>query len=431
MCANDLNCVHAYNTLGQCYENGIGTTKDDHLAYKWYTRAAEATNDAEAYYRVGMMYLQRKLPSDIQHDLEALKYFDLAVNVTHKNHGPSCYRLGLYYLNGIHDDDTTVLLAPDVCLSIEYFRTAADLNVPEAMLQLGLLFLQDDGDTYSVDDQEEGLSYMLRAADMSYCEAQFELGIVYHYGNILVPQNFEKAYDLFCRSASQQHPTATYYLGIYHEHGIFVTPEPSIALDQYELAVELFETQYETSPDRWMVEYNLARILHYDIESRARAYRLFQVAHAHAPQEFKLLLKITIARYHLHGWGGVSVQEEQAVHSMIEFAQDKQFGHLVYLELAQCFESGTGVAQNLRQAFHWYGEVLDKAQDRHIEVTPFVFLDEELEQDEGTAMFKLAEFYQHGVVVKQDLKRAADLYRLAAQKECPAALDYMLNNKNS
>lgn len=457
ICANELNCVHAFNTLGQCYENGVGTTKNDQLAYEWYCRAVEVTRDAEAYYRIGQMYAQERIPTTSHKDLEACKIYDLAVNASPNNHGYACYELGLYYLKGIkdHNDTNTFLLPPDICLSIEYFRTAADLNVKEAMYQLGTLFLNED---YSLDEQEEGLSRLQQAAQLNLREAQFELGLFYHRGKeiilceedleerrrrlhhdedyideeyTLIPQDFEKAYDLFCRSAVQKHPTATYYLGIYHQHGIFVAPDLGVALEQYEIAVELFE-KYESAPDRWQAEFNLARILHQDTESRVHAYELFQASHLHAPPQYKFLSEIMIARYHLHGWADVTVQAEEAVATMIRFAQEQdKFGYRVYLEIAQCFEQGLGVPQDLQQAFHWYGEVVSKAHilisanDSSSAYDVAMVMDEEIEEDEASAMFKLAEFYRKGLVVAQDTKKADDLYHLAARKGNQAAQEYL------
>jgi TPR repeat protein len=437
--------VHAYNTLGQCYEHGIGTEKNDQLAYKWYIRAAEATQDAEAFYRIAQMYAQERIPTNGSHkDLEACRFYEMATNATPESHGQSCYQLGLYHLKGIKKDDTC-LLSPDICLAIEYLRTAADLNVQEAMLQLGMLFLNDN---YTLEEQEEGLARLQRAAQLGLREAQFELGLFYHRGKevviakdetnnhddeeeeeeeecVIIPQDFEKAYDLFCRSAVQKHPTATYYLGIYHQHGIFVAPDLAIALEQYEIAVELFQ-KYQDAPDRWQAEFNLARILHQDLESRASAYELFQAAHQHAPQEFKFLSEIMIARYHLYGYADVAVQAEDAAATLIRFAQEEQFGYRVYLDVATCFEKGLGVPQNMRQAFHWYGEVISKAHlaaDQQ-EALPMM-LDEEVEEDEATAMFKLAEFYRKGIVVEKNDQKADDLYRLAARKGSQAAQEYL------
>ncbi|KAI9486573.1 MAG: hypothetical protein EXX96DRAFT_47023 [Benjaminiella poitrasii] len=450
ICAKELNCIHAFNTLGQCYENGIGIAKNDQLAYEWYIRAAEITHDAEAYYRIAQMYAQGRIPpsSGSNKDIEAARFYDLTVNANPDSHGMSCYYLGLYYLKGIPKDESSdeFLLPPDTCMSIEYLRTASDLKVLEAMLQLGALFLNED---FSVEEQEEGFQRLQMAAELGLREAQFELGLFYHRGKevsvekgnedcqnddeeeedeyIIIPQDFEKAYDLFCRSAAQRHPTAAYYLGIYYQHGIFVPPDPTIALEQYEIAVALFE-RYENAPYRWQAEYNLARILHNDIESRTRAYELFQATHQHAPEEFKFLSEIMIARYHLHGWADVAVQAEEAAATLIQFAQNESFGFRVYLDVAQCFENGLGVKQNHFQAFHWYGEVLSKAHtmfEQQQDIFPMMFLDEDVEDDEAVAMYKLADFYRKGIVVDVDTKKANDLYRLAASKGNHAAQEHI------
>ncbi|KAI7906989.1 uncharacterized protein BX663DRAFT_494427 [Cokeromyces recurvatus] len=457
ICANELNCVHAYNTLGQCYENGIGTDKDDQLAYEWYIRSAEMTHDAEAYYRIAQMYAQGRISASNK-DIEAFKFYDLAVNANPENHGLSCYYLGLYYLKGIpkEDDDLhSFLLSPDICMSIEYLRTASDLNVPEAMLQLGTLFLNEN---FCIEEQEEGFAKLQLAAELGLREAQFELGLFYHRGKeanieerddthqkenkddddddeyIIIQQDFEKAYDLFCRSAAQRHPTATYYLGIYHQHGIFVPPDPIIALEQYEIAVQLFEI-YKNAPYRWQAEYNLGRILHHDIDSRTRAYKLFQAAHQHAPLEFQYLSKMMIARYHLYGWANdditsIQASKEEAAATLIQFAKDEDFGYRVYLDVAQCYENGLGVEQDLNQAFYWYSELINKSysladQQKEIFSTMMMLLDEEIEEDEATAMFKLAEFYRRGLVDKVDIKKADDLYRLAASKGSYAAQEHL------
>lgn len=432
ICANELNCVHAYNNLGQCYENGIGTNKNDQLAYEWYCRAAEITRDAEAFYRIGQMYAQERMVTNHHKDLEALKLYQLAVNATPENHGLASYQLGLYYLKGIFYQQECVL-PPDTCLAIEYFRTASDLNVKEAMLQLALLFLNDD---YTLEEQEEGVSKLNRASQLGLKEAQFELGLFYHRGKefnivaddndedecILIPQDFELAYDLFCRAANQYHPAATYYLGIYHQHGIFVAPDLSIALEQYEISVSLFE-KYDDPEYRWQAEFNLARILHQDLKSRTYAYELFQSAHLHAPEKFKFLAKIMIARYHLFGWANVTVQAEEAAATLLNFAQHESFGYRVYLQVAQCFEQGLGLTQDFSQAFYWYGQVLNKSHQT--ENDDMAMMDEEIEEDEAFAMFKLAEFYRQGLVVTKDEEKAESLYNLAARKGSQDAQDYL------
>ncbi|EIE81150.1 hypothetical protein RO3G_05855 [Rhizopus delemar RA 99-880] len=432
ICASELNCVHAYNTLGQCYENGVGVIKNNQLAYEWYHRAAKMTHDAEAYYRIAQMYAQEcvALPERAMNkDLEALKVYQLATNASPKGHGPSCYQLGLYYLQGILEDRSEsprFVLHPDIRLAIEYLRQASDLNIKEAMAELGVLLLTQD---FSLEEQEEGTRRLGLAAELGSPKAQFHLGLFCHRGKeegeeILIPQDFEKAYDLFCRSAAQSHPGATYYLALYHHHGIFVAPDPDIALEQYTIAVDLFKHSESSEEERWQAEYNLGRLLH--PKDRDRAYAFFQAAHAHAPEKFKFLSEIMLARYHLHGWAGVQAQVEEAAAVLIRFAEQEEFGYRVFLDVAQCFERGLGVAQDMQEAFYWYGQVIGKSLNDS--VTETGFMDEEDEEDEAEAMFKLAEFYQKGIVVTVDTEKAESLYRLAAKKGSRNAQEYVLNN---
>ncbi|KAI8891444.1 HCP-like protein [Backusella circina FSU 941] len=429
ICANELNCIHAYNTLGQCYENGIGTKKDDALAFQWYLRAAQATNDSEAFYRMARMYIEERISlldtESKNKDMEAFKLYNMAVN--HNSHGSSCYEIAIYYLNGIFHNNHC-LLSPNPELVVKYLRKASELNVEKAMLELGLLFLNtEDG----LDEHEEGLGWLKRAAELGLAQAQFELGQLYHLGKevilvddteseqeyTIISQDFEKAYDLFCRSAAQKHPTATYYLGLYHQHGIFVAPDVSIAIEQYQVAIHLYEF-YQTVPHRWQAEYNLGGMLHQDVESRLRAYELFQLSYVHSPDDMKYKSEIMLSRYHLYGWAGVPIQAEEAFSKLLLLSQHEKHGDAVFLDIAHCFETGTGVAVDYNQAFYWYNRVIRKSS---LSSDSESISDDETEDDETKALFKLAEFYQNGVVVEIDSKKAKELYTLAASRGSKSA----------
>jgi TPR repeat protein len=414
--------MHAYNTLGQCYENGIGTEKDDRLAFEWYLRAAQSTNDAEAFYRIARMYVEERISvldtESKNKDMEAFKLYTMAVN--NNDHGASYYEMAIYYLNGIFNQHHC-LLPPNPELVVKYLRKASELNVESAMLELGLLFLNTE---VGLDEHEEGLAWLKRAAELGLPQAQFELGQLYHLEKqiilvddteneqeyTIISQDFEKAYDLFCRSAAQKHPTATYYLGLYHQHGIFVAPDVSIAIEQYQVAIHLYEF-YQTVPNRWQAEYNLGCILHQDTETRLRAYELFQQSHLHSPDDMKYKSEIMLSRYHLYGWAGAPLQAQEAFSKLLLLSQHEKQGHTVFFDIAHCFETGTGVAVDYSQAFSWYTRIIRRSSSDSDSIS-----DDETEDDETKALFKVAEFYQNGVVVETDFKKANELYTLAASK---------------
>ncbi|RIA91681.1 kinase-like domain-containing protein [Glomus cerebriforme] len=52
--ANNGNSLAQYY-LGNCFENGLGTTKNDEQAFKWYLKSAEGDND-DGQYKIGYYY---------------------------------------------------------------------------------------------------------------------------------------------------------------------------------------------------------------------------------------------------------------------------------------------------------------------------------------------------------------------------------------
>lgn len=386
-CAQDDMCVDAYNSLGQCHELGLGTTQDDRLALEWYIKSAEKTQDAEAMFRIGQMHAQGRAPAQKEqkqeqqhHALEAMQWFRFACES--RNHPRAHYCLGLYYLRGItSEDDQELLLAPDTALALEHFHQAAAQNDRDAMVELGMHLLQEEQET-------EAVSWLERAAQLNSVDAQRELGKIYH-GN--TQQDFEKAYDLFCRAAQQGDRTSTLFIGIYHEHGIHVPPSAELAQEWYQVAIQL-------SPGQtwWLAELALARLLHQQHGFNDEAFALFQRA---APMSTSA--GIMVARYDLKQEEDTAKHPEAAA-LLLRYAEAGESS--VFLPVAECYAAGRGLPKNLKKAFEWYGRIL--AQDESSAE----------DEDLSEALTRLAEFYRLGHVVPVDLEKSIDLYRLAAEK---------------
>ncbi|KAI7849263.1 hypothetical protein BDC45DRAFT_280814 [Circinella umbellata] len=430
-CAQNDNCVDAYNSLGQCHELGLGTEQDDRCALEWYLRSAEKTQDAEAMFRIGQMHAQGRVPSqqqDDEHnkDLEALQWYRFACDS--RNHPRAHYYIGLYHAHGIRSehDNTTFLLQPDIFVAIQHFRQAAEQDDRDAMVQVAqlLLFMNttDDADNFYNNDNNnndhmmipdnaittpntvlEGFQWLERAAQLGSAEAQCELGKLYHTGKPgLVNQAFERAYDYFCRAAAQNDKTATLFIGTYYEHGIHVPPNLDVAREWYQEAVD-------THPGWWLAELALARLLHSNHrEGCPEAYQLFKSAHEHAPQETSATMMCAL--YELYGWANVPARPAEAAALLLHFVEQQQHGDpKTFLHVAHCYAQGLGLPRDAVKAFEWYGRVVshyDQDED-----------DEETEMHVGEALYRLAEFYQHGWdnVVPIDQERAEDLFNLAAQ----------------
>ncbi|KAG0185369.1 hypothetical protein DFQ28_009473 [Apophysomyces sp. BC1034] len=407
-CAEEENCAAAaFNTLGQCNELGLGTPQDYSQALKWYLRSAEETQDAEAMYRIGRLLAQGRVPQNEAHEsLAAMQWFEHAIDAG--DHAAAHYSIGVYLSRGLYDRDGHLILSPDPTQALSHFRKAAQQDVVDAMIELGQVLLSDEEEP-SADDQREGFGWLERAAQSGSRLAQRELGKLYHSGKemsdgtCVVPQDFERAYEYFCDAAQQKDKTATLFLGIYHEHGIHVPADLDLAKEWYDIAVKLGLRQ----GGWWLAELALAQLLHQDTESRQEAYRLFEAAYAHAPPHQKTTSAIMVSRYRLHGWGSVPVQPKEAAAELIRLAEEGEVK--VFLEVAQCYEFGVGVEKNIAKAFEWYNRVIQNHNDSDM-------LDEEDQEDQTEALFRLAEFYRKGSTVPVNLEEAERLYRLAEKQ---------------
>ncbi|KAI8089318.1 uncharacterized protein BX664DRAFT_332716 [Halteromyces radiatus] len=462
-CAEKDQCVEAYNSLGQCYEMGLGTVKDITCAYHWYLRSSETTNDAEAMYRIGRMYDDKQLnTSDVDNSHEAAyRWYQLADQTS--GHVLANYQLGLYYSRYNINNKT---------LAMKHFRKAAIEGNKDAMYELGYLYISDEDHDNKLEWQLEGVHWLTQAAQTGFKQAQCELAILYHSGRdyvqqesdsnninetvtVVVEQDFEKAYDLFCQASRQGHVTATLYIGTYYEHGIHVAPSTDLAKEWYQEAIEQAssaENDKDSGTDKlWLAELGLARLWHQE-KASIEAYNMFCAAYKHGPKKglekdemtpglsssAMASCRVMIARYLLHGWGGVPQDTRLAAQELVSMAD---MGYTkVFLEVAQCYENGIGVTRDHLMAYTWYGRVIaignarieqQQQQQQQEEENDIVddddLWDEQDEQDHVMALYRLAEMYRLGYTPdgQVDQEQAYSLYSLAANKGSLEAQHYV------
>ncbi|ORX46295.1 HCP-like protein [Hesseltinella vesiculosa] len=432
----EQQCVESYNSLAQCYEMGWGTSVDHSEAFKWYREAARH-NDPEAMYRIGLLIKNDRVSAINNPDekMTAVDWFQMAVQRSNHSHPGAMYEWGMSLLLEGSPNDARLILE----------QTAHHGHLM-SMTQLGILYLQTP-----CENSQLGVQWLTKAAQAGCCLAQCTMGLMYHSGrdspspsfHILVPQDFEKAFDLFCQAAQQGDVKACLYLGSYYEHGIFVTPCNAKAKDWYQMAIDFATAQ--PSPyhsDTWLAQLALARLLHQHQPS-IEAFNLFCAARTEylqiADRSFAVdeptmgyaglaLCDLTIARYHLYGWGGITADPASAIDTLLTLAD--QGVQKAYLDLGYCFETGLGVEKDFVAAYSWYGKLVatnlplsqsvDNDEDSDL-------WDEEDHRNYAQALYKLAEFYRLGQVpgCQKDLDKARTLNRLAVQ------YDHTLARQNS
>lgn len=106
----------------------------------------------------------------------------------------------------------------------ECYSRAADGGHAKAMYQLGLMYLEGDGDLER--DHQKALHLMKLAAEQGLEQAQTELGVMYYEKG-----DMDSAALFFSRAAKKQDAVGQYYLGLCYLQGWGVECNPCKAAD--------------------------------------------------------------------------------------------------------------------------------------------------------------------------------------------------------
>lgn len=193
------NLPYALYNIGQLYRKGQGVSIDYHTAYNYYYKGAKLGHDFSAI-KLGFYILEGKHnPKDISSIIRFLKSVkDTTAQVN------AYYILGLIYfrISGTKADYYKK--------SLNYFTQAANLNHPDACLQLAKIYLKEDS---KYTNCSKGIQLIQKAAELKYSKAYSMLGKIYLSG-YYVKQDYTKAYYYLKQAALQNDPEGLYYLAL-------------------------------------------------------------------------------------------------------------------------------------------------------------------------------------------------------------------------
>jgi len=158
--ANESDYIAEYN-LGWCYFRGIGITKNEREAFKWFLRAA---NDGyvEGQYMTGYCYVKNlgvdEMAPDDRYE-QGVKWLRKAYqkNAQRKyHHARSGSLLGECYEKGWHCRE-------NLDTAVRLYRNAAASGDAYAMYRMGYLMIHGDGRGIDV-DEEKGIELLRKAA---------------------------------------------------------------------------------------------------------------------------------------------------------------------------------------------------------------------------------------------------------------------------
>lgn len=187
--------------LANLYENGVGVLESLPYAIYWCKKAAEAKFEP-AYAALGRLFLTSEEYG------EAEKWLKLALDNADPGHPDYTYILkGLGHIYHIMDENDP--------RSLEYFRKAAILKDPEAMINTGAIYA--NGWAGVKKDDNQAFYWRKSAAEKGDAEGQFRVGISYEDGSG-VHQDINQAIHWYKKAIDQQHTGAMLSLACIYEN---------------------------------------------------------------------------------------------------------------------------------------------------------------------------------------------------------------------
>jgi len=180
--------VSAQLMIGNILREGKGVAKDEAEAFKWFTYAANESDNPEAQYNVGLMYLGG---NGVERDVEeAYRWLKKSAS---KGSSDAQLTIGnLLYEGKILDQDTKT--------AVKLFRLAAKQNNIHAQMIMGEMYLQEQND-------KKAVKWIKMAAELENPDAQFMLAKMYAKGKGIT-QDYAEAIRWFKRAAAQGHHEA-------------------------------------------------------------------------------------------------------------------------------------------------------------------------------------------------------------------------------
>jgi len=210
------NNVYALNSLGQCYEAGLGVEKKFDSAVTYYQRASNLKYPA-AQANLGWLLSRNDRP-------KAVQLYKLAAD---QDDPIGQCNLGECYLNGNGVEKNRIK-------AVRLFQLAADQGHPVAIINLGTCYMCGWGVEPNL---QKAIEWYQRAADLGYAVGQNYLGNAYEYGYV-VKKNLGEAFRLYFLAAEQGVREAQCKVGFFYLKGLGVTKDQKTAVLYFKLSAE-------------------------------------------------------------------------------------------------------------------------------------------------------------------------------------------------
>ncbi len=213
----------AFNNLGNMYRYGLGIPKNTNEAFKNFRIAAEKGNPAAQVnladiYRIGEL-------GEVNGD----EAFQWALKASKQNYPSGFNQLGLLYRDGIG-------VRQDTLKAIEYFKKSIEFKSP-AIAYCNLANIYFGG--YNIPrDLNESAKYAEYGTKLNQPGCMNVLANVLIIGNVQIPTDYKRAFELAQRSHELGYANGSNTLGFMYRDGLGVPVDYQIALKYFNQAVE-------------------------------------------------------------------------------------------------------------------------------------------------------------------------------------------------
>ncbi|KAL0087480.1 hypothetical protein J3Q64DRAFT_1482137 [Phycomyces blakesleeanus] len=344
---------YAQYIVGFHYEKGLVVEQNNKKAIYFFLKSAEQDfSDAQAALGI-------RLAEELRYD-EAIPWL---VRASQMENSCAILKLGIMYETGqgVRQDDR---------LAFKHYERAAVGNDPVAQYILGLHYRL--GSLGLKRDNQQAKRFISKSAQAGVPPAQRVLGLMYAQqlisssdngqANNTRRKNYRIALGWFRRAASHGGVRALGLVGFCFEHGYGVPADHRAAFSYYRKAVSL------SGPFQNAAYLAMATLLH-NMGHHKYALKLFERISAFPdppeigtdseqlhPTSPSRTARLMVARYNIHGWGGLPKNPHVAFEILYSLASESQQDANAHYWLAACYEEGIPgkCEKQIEKAFEHY-----------------------------------------------------------------------------
>lgn len=354
--------------VGRCYLDGIGTTKDPSLAFSWFT-VSHALGCVE-----GDFGLARCMLAGI---IEESTKKGLAEMITAADKGCTD---AMYMLAQLYGKDGRIV-KKNIPLSIEYYRKAADLGKPIAEFRMSQILDAGDG---VQKNHHLSIEYALRAAAHGNADGCYVAGTAL-IGGKGIAKDEARGFALCKIAADQGYMKAAHAIANCYMRGKGVPKDTKRGFEMH----------------KGLAEHGFIKSI------------------------------VVVAEGYYHG--DYVEQDQKLAFKMFKEGAEKDNVICQYY-LADCYDNGYGTRKDPDEAIKWYSKaakqghvisqrILDERKIDQIltDESPFATFEKSARSGNAQSMYILGRYYEDGIGIEKDLKKAKEWYAKAKKRGNQAA----------